>query len=105
MKGRECMFFIKLVLKLLALPVLVAVLLLKWVGIFMAGITAPVLNMVASLFGIVALIGYMLGLCPVDTAAEMLMIGFLLFVVPYVAEWGVKRIAWIAYCLDEFFSW
>lgn len=98
------MFGLKLLLKLLVLPIILAMTLLQLFGIFVTSFTAVVLNILAGLFFFTSVAGYIMCICKGSEAGQMLLVGFVIFALPYVAEWFILRIAVINDLLKNLIS-
>ena len=96
------MFLIKLVLKLLALPIMLIATLAQWVGIFVTGFSAWLFNLVAGLMFTVSVLTYFMGIGTGKEVLPMLGVSFAIFIVPYIAEWIITRIAVVNYALRDF---
>ena len=96
------MRLIKLFLKMLALPIMMAVTLIQWVGIFLTQFSTIVFNLLAGLIFLIAVAGLMLGIGTGAAVVQMMMIAFVIFIIPHFAEWLLIRIAAVNYRLREF---
>ena len=96
------MALVKAFFKLLALPIIVAVTLIQWVGIFLTQFSTIVFNLLARLIFLIAVAGFMLGIGTGAEAVQMMMVAFVIFVIPHFAEWLLIRIAAVNYRLREF---
>ena len=96
------MGLIKLFFKLLALPPMVAVTLIQWVGIFFTQFSAVIFNLLAGLMFLITIAGCMFGLTTGAEAFRMLAVAFVVFIIPHIAEWLIIRIAAINYGLRDF---
>ena len=75
--------------KLLKVPVLLMLPLfsmLQWVGIFLTVLAGSILNLLAFLFAFTAGASYLMGLASGSEALKMLVIGFIFFILPVIAE-------------------
>ena len=77
---------IKLILKALTLPLIAAVTLFQWIGIFLTGLAGGILNILAFLFALVAGAAFLMDLASGPEALKMLAVGFVLFILPAIAE-------------------
>ena len=77
---------IKLILKSLTLPLMAAVILFQWFGIFLTGLAGGILNVLAFFFALVAGAAFLMGLASGPEALKMLAVGFVLFILPVIAE-------------------
>ena len=96
------MRLIKLLHKLLAVPIIVAVTLIQWVGIFLTQFSTIVFNLLARLIFLIAVAGLMLGIGTGAEAVQMMMVAFVIFIIPHFAEWLIARISAVNYRLREF---
>ena len=96
------MRLIKLFLKMLALPIMMAVTLIQWVGIFLTQFSTVIFNLLAGLMFLIAVAGWMFGIGTGADTLRMLTVAFVVFIIPHIAEWLIIRIAAINYGLREF---
>lgn len=96
------MRLIKLLHKLLAVPIIVAVTLIQWVGIFLTQLSTAIFNLVAGLMFLIAVAGWMFGIGTGAETLQMLTVAFVVFIIPHIAEWLIIRIAAINYGLRDF---
>ena len=96
------MGLIKLIIKLLVLPLIVAVTLIQWVGIFLTQFSTVIFNLLAGLMFLIAVAGWMFGIGTGVDTLRMLAVAFVVFILPHIAEWLIIRIAAINYGLREF---
>ena len=96
------MALIKMFLKLLVLPLIAAVTLIQWVGIFLTQFSTVIFNMLAGLMFLITIAGWMFGISTGADTIQMLAVAFVVFIIPHFAEWVIIRIADINYGLREF---
>lgn len=96
------MRLIKLFLKMLALPIMMAVTLIQWVGIFLTQFSTVMFNLLAGLLFLIAIAGWMFGIGTGTETFQMLTAGFIVFIIPRISEWLIIRIAAINYGLRDF---
>lgn len=96
------MIVIKLFLKLLALPVVVIVTLIQWVGIFVTGFSSVLFNLTAGAFFMIALACMVTGVATGKEAMQIFILSFVIFIIPHIAEWFIVRIAELNYLLRDF---
>ena len=96
------MALIKMFFKLLALPLILAVTIIQWVGIFFTSFSAIIFNLLAGLVFLITVIGFVCGVTAGAEAVKMLAVAFVVFIIPHFAEWVSIRIAAINYGLREF---
>ena len=93
---------IKLILKAFTLPLIAAVILFQWIGIFLTGLAGGILNVLAVLFALTAGVAFLMGLASGPEALKMLAVGFVLFILPVIAERIIIGITAIRCNLAEF---
>lgn len=86
------MFVLKVILKVLAFPVMLIATLLQWFGVFLVGFSSAVFNILAGLFLLVAGSSYFLGLASGPEALKIMAVGFVIFMIPVIGEWFVSMI-------------
>ena len=96
------MRLIKLFLKMLALPIMMAVTLIQWVGIFLTQFSTVIFNPLAGLLFLIAIAGWMFGIGTGTETLQMLTAGFIVYIIPRISEWLIIRIAAINYRLRDF---
>ena len=96
------MALIKIFFKLLVLPLIAAVTLIQWVGIFLTQFSTIVFNLLAGLLFLTAVAGLMLGIGTGAEAVQMMTVAFVVFIIPHFAEWLITGIAAVNYRLREF---
>ncbi|MCB7320592.1 CD1845 family protein [Lacrimispora sp. 210928-DFI.3.58] len=96
------MALIKMFLKLLVLPLIAAVTLIQWVGIFLTQFSTVILNLLAGLLFLIAAAGWMFGIGTGAETLQMLTVAFVVFIIPHIAEWLIIRIAPINYGLRDY---
>ncbi|MCD7857248.1 MAG: hypothetical protein LUG55_05535 [Clostridiales bacterium] len=88
---------LKLPFKLLALPVVLAVTIAKWVGVFLTSFAGVLFYIFSGLCFVLAILSYLMGISTDAEAIRMLAIGFVVFVLPFIAGWVIGMVA----ALDE----
>ena len=96
------MGLIKLIIKLLVLPLIVAVTLIQWVGIFFTQFSTVIFNLLAGLVFLITVIGFVFGVTAGAEAVKMLAVAFVVFIIPHIAEWLIVRVAALNYGLRDF---
>ena len=96
------MALIKIFFKLLVLPLIAAVTLIQWVGIFLTQFSTVIFNLIAGLMFLIAVAGWMFGIGTGAEMLKMLTVAFVVFIIPHSAEWLIIRITAINYGLREF---
>ena len=96
------MVFLRLMLKILVLPLIAAVTLIQWAGIFLTQFSSVIFNLLAGLMFLLSVIGWLMGICTGAETMRMLAVGFVVFIIPHIAEWLIVRIAVINCNLRNF---
>ena len=96
------MGLIKLIIKILVLPLIVAVTLIQWVGIFFTQFSTAIFNLLAGLMFLITIAGWMFGISAGAETLRLLTVAFVVFIIPHIAEWLIVRIAVINYGLRDF---
>ena len=96
------MALIKIFFKLLALPLIAAVTLIQWVGIFLTQFSTVIFNLLAGLMFLIAVAGRLIGIGTGAETLQMMTVAFVVFIIPHIAEWLIIRIAAINYGLRDF---
>lgn len=96
------MGLIKLIFKLLVLPLIVAVTSIQWVGIFFTQFSTVIFNLLAGLMFLITIAGWMFGISAGAETLRLLAVAFVVFIIPHIAEWLIIRIAVINYGLRDF---
>lgn len=87
------MIVLKIIAKILLLPVVVVLTVVQWIGIFLNSISGAILGILAFIFALTGIASLMFGLASGPEALKMLIIGFVVFMVPIIGEWFVNMIA------------
>ena len=96
------MALIKIFFKLLVLPLIVAVTLIQWAGIFLTQFSSVIFNLLAGLMFLLSVVGWLMGICTGAETMRMLAVGFVVFIILHIAEWLVVRITVINCNLRDF---
>ncbi len=96
------MWLIKFPFKVVAMPLMIAVTLIQWVGLFLIGFSSVIFNLFAGLCFMVSVLSYLMQISTGAEAIRMMIVGFVVFLIPHIGEWIVTRIAAINYGLRDF---
>lgn len=96
------MFFLRLPLKLIALPLVLATSLLQSVSILLVSISSTIMHMLLSIVPLIVIGSWAFGLTSVGNMTCGLTLCAILFIVPHIAEWCVIRIALFNSILKDF---
>ena len=86
----------------LVLPLIVAVTLIQWVGIFFTQFSTVIFNLLAGLMFLITIAGWMFSISAGAETLRLLAVAFVVFIIPHIAEWLIIRIAVINYGLRDF---
>lgn len=87
------MYVLKLIGKIVMLPVIVVVTLVQWFMAFLVGFSSAVFYLIAGLFLVVAILSYLMGLSGGLETLKMILAGFVIFMIPVAGEAVVTSIA------------
>ena len=76
------MGLIKLIIKLLVLPLIVAVTMIQWVGIFFTQFSTVIFNLLAELMFLITIAGWMFGISAGAETLRLLAVAFVVFIIP-----------------------
>lgn len=96
------MAVLKWMLKLALLPLLLLLILAQWAGIFFTTFSSVVTNLLAGLFFFTALACWVMGLADGGEVLKMLITGFVVFTLPYIAIAAIAKISFFADELRNF---
>ena len=96
------MTVLKQMLKLAVLPLYLLLILVQWAGIFLTTFSSVVTNLLAGLFFFTALACWAMGLADGGEVLKMLITGFVVFVLPYIAIAAIAKISFFADELRDF---
>jgi len=91
-KGVSVMIVLKIILKILLFPVVAALTLIQWVGIFLNSLSGVILGILAFIFALTGIASLAFGLASGPEALKMMAAGFVIFMIPVVGEWFVGMI-------------
>jgi len=96
------MILLKIIAKVLLIPVIVALTLVQWAGIFLNSISGVLLGILALIFALTGIASLMFGLASGSEALKMIIAGFVMFMVPVIGEWFVTMITVVNTGLRDF---
>ena len=95
-------YVLKLIGKIMMLPVILAVTLIQWFITFLVGVSSAVFYLLAGLFLVVAVLSYLMGLSDGSEVLRMILAGFVIFMVPVAGEEVVSAVASLNAGMREF---
>lgn len=87
------MRFLKLALKVLALPLILALSALQWVGTFFLSMSGWIFNLIASLLFLLDIVCVAFGKASRQEAVWLMGFSFAIFMLPVLSRWCVAHIA------------
>lgn len=84
------MIILKILAKVIVLPIMILVLIAQWIGVFFTGIVATVLGILSVLFWGFALVGLLFSAITGYEAIEMMFVAFVVFIIPQICAWMVN---------------
>ena len=86
------MFLLKLIGKIILIPIMLALTLIQWIGIFLNSISGVILGILAFIFALIGIASLAFGLASGPEALKMIAAGFVIFMIPVIGEWFVGMI-------------
>lgn len=96
------MMLIKIVAKILLLPVAVVLTLIQWIGIFLNSISGMVMGILSFLFALTAMASLILGLASEAEIMKMMTIALVIFLIPHIGNWLIERIALLRCVIGDY---
>ena len=93
---------IRLTLKIMFLPVMAALVVIRLFVEFLSGISAVIFRVIAGIFLLTALLSYGLGLESSGECLKMVLAGFLFYLLPCTVEMVIAGIIFIEECIRSF---
>ena len=78
------MNMVKIILKILVLPMFIFVIIAQMIGAFFHGIASIILGILSTIFWGLALAGYVFGVFTGHETAQMMLVAFILFIIRYI---------------------
>ena len=96
------MILIKLIGKVLAVPILIVTILVQWISIFLNAMTAGIFYLLSGIFFLTGVLSYGFGLETRAEVVRILIIALAVFIVPFVAGWLTEKVILLRCLLAEF---
>ena len=97
------MIVLKLLAKLLLIPVVICLTVIKWVGVFLNSISGVVFGILAFILALTGIASFLFGLASGPEVLKMILAGFVVFMIPVTGETIVTAISAVDNGLREFF--
>lgn len=96
------MTMLKMMLKLIAMPVSLALTLLFWLAFFLTACSGALCCLFAAFCFLLSIACYLTGVSTGAEAIETLLMGFVVFLLPIIAGWLLERLTNIRFALKDF---
>ena len=96
------MLILKVIAKIVLLPVLIAVTLFQWIGIFLNSISGVAAGILAFLFVLTGTASLIFGLASGPEFLKMMIAAFAIFLIPHIGNWLVERIVLLRFLIGDF---
>ncbi|MBR0390990.1 MAG: hypothetical protein IJK38_01565 [Oscillospiraceae bacterium] len=96
------MVILKVIVKIILLPVLIAAILLQWIGIFLNGISGVAAGILAFLFVLTGTASLIFGLASGPEFLKMMIAAFVIFLIPHIGNWLIERIVLLRCLIGDF---
>ena len=96
------MIVLKLLAKLILIPVVICLTVIKWAGVFLNSISGVIFGILAFIFALTGIASLLFGLASGPEALEMILAGFVVFMIPVAGEAFVTAISAATAGLREF---
>ena len=96
------MLILKVIAKIILLPVLIAVILFQWIGIFLNSISGVAAGILAFLFVLTGMASLLFGLASGPEVMKIMATGFDIFLIPHIGNWVIERIILIRCLIGDF---
>lgn len=89
--------------KVLLLPVALALALIQWAAIFLNSISEVILGTLSFIFVLTGTASLLFRLASGPQALKMIAAGFVIFLIPQIGNWVIERIICLRCILDAFY--
>ena len=93
---------IRFILKIMLLPVIIALTVIRLFAEFLAGISAVIFRSIAGIFLLTALLCYGFGLESSGECLQMVLAGFLFYLLPFTVEMVIAGMVLLEECIRSF---
>lgn len=97
-----CKRVIRFILKAVMLPILAAVVLIQWTGIFLNSISSVVTGILAFVITLTGAASLLFGLASGGECLKMIAAAFAVFLVPHIGNWLIERIIFLRCMIGDF---
>ena len=96
------MLILKMIAKIILLPVMIAVILVQWIGIFLNSISGAAAGIPAFLFVLTRTASLIFGLASGQEFLKMMITAFAIFLIPNIGNWMIERIILLRCLIGDF---
>lgn len=96
------MIIIKLIAKIILLPILMLTILGQWIGAFFTGIASVILGILSTLCWVIAILSYLMGISTGHEALQMMVMAFIAFIIPQICTLCIEGIVSLRCVLENF---
>ena len=96
------MLILKMIAKIILLPVMIAVILVQWIGIFLNSISGAAAGILAFLFVLTGTASLIFGLASGQEFLKMMITAFAIFLIPHIGNWLIERIILLRCLIGDF---
>ena len=93
---------IRFILKVMLLPVLIAVILFQWIGIFLNSFSGVVMGILAFIITLTGVASMLFGLASGGECLKMLAAAFAVFLVPHIGNWMIEKIIFLRCMIGDY---
>ena len=96
------MIVLKTIVKLLPFPVVAALMLIQWIGIFLNSLSGVAAGILAFLFVLTGTASLLFGLASGLEFLKMMIAAFVIFLIPHIGNWLIERIILLRRLIGDF---
>ena len=96
------MSVLRIIAKILLIPVIAALTLIQWIGIFLNSISGVVMGILSFLFVLTGTASLLFGLASGPEFWKMIITAFVIFLIPHIGDWMIERITLLRYLVGDF---
>ena len=96
------MLILKVIVKVLLLPVLIAAILVQWIGIFLNSISSVFTGILSFIIVLTGIASLLFGLASGPETLKMLIAAFAVFLIPHLGNWLIERIILLCCMIGDF---
>ena len=88
--------------KIALLPVMLAVTLLQWIGIFLNNLSGVFMGIISFMIALTGIASLLLGLASGPEVLKMMIAAFVIFLIPHIGNWLIVRIVLLRCMIGNF---